>query len=225
MVEQRWLRTVHYPACVIDELTESFFAAPLLSIDETVLRAFPIDPFDVARTRRRPVVTATQAAALLAESDASANGDLSVTQMRARAELLKELAPLVRTTYTPIAPAARELSAPAVYAPLEPAFDVTAESALLAPTAFVALAAPRPDGIAVEHSAPVEPTEVERAPVPRPSTPVLMITSPRARGWVTGALLALSGLFVGGAFVCAALMRTEARIESMPAASAAVAPR
>lgn len=223
MVEQRWLRTVHYPACVIDELTESFFAAPLLSIDETVLRAFPIDPFDVARTRRRPLVTATQAAALVAESNDSANGDLSVTQMRARAELLKELAPLVRTTYTPVAPAARELSAPAVYAPLEPAVDLTPAPVVFA--AFAAFAVPRPDGAAVEGSAQLETFEVEHAPTPRPSTPVLMISSPRARGWVTGALLALSGLFVGGAFVCAAMMRTEARIESMPAASAAVAPR
>lgn len=197
MVEQRWLRTVHYPACVIDEVTESFFAAPLLSIDETVLRAFPIDPFDVARTRRRAVVSAAQA-------DALVSGDLSATQMRARAALLEELAPVVRTQFTPQAPrvdAERELGAPAAYAPLEPNFDYTPAPAV---------------------AAPVE-AEVE-LPAPRPSTPVFMVTTPRAKGWVTGALIALAGVFVGGAFVCAALTRNEARIESMPSVTAAIAP-
>lgn len=223
MVEQRWLRTVQYPACVIDiveELTESFFAAPLLSIDETVLRAFPIDPFDVARTRRRPVLTVNQAEALVANaSDASASGDLSPTQMRARAALLEELAPVVRTQYTPIASvarvasvakAARELAAPATYAPLEPNFDYTPAPAV---AAGAAVAVP----CAVSASIAL--------PEPRPSTPVIMVATARARGWVTGALLALAGVFVGGAFVCAALTRNEARIESMPSVTAAIAPQ
>lgn len=75
MVEQRWLGktkrgegnlALQYPPCVIDEVTDSFFAAPLLSIDESVIRAFPVDPFDVARTRRRRTVSATDAEALIA---------------------------------------------------------------------------------------------------------------------------------------------------------------
>ncbi len=195
MVEQRWLRTVQYPACVIDEITQSFFAAPLLSIDVTVLRAFPVDPFDVARTRRRPAVSAAQAFALV-------SNDLSSTQMRARAALLEELAPIVRTQLTPYAPAAaaRELGAPATYAPLEPNFDYT----------------PAPASVA----APVGSTA--HLPEPRPSTPVFMVTTPRAKGWVTGALLALAGIFVGGAFVCTALTRNEARSEPLPSATAAI---
>jgi len=174
MVEQRWLRTAndtnglsmavpYSPSMnvIIDEITESFFAAPLLSIDETVLRAFPVDPFDVARTRRRPVVSVVQAEQLVGSSP------------------LDELVapPSVRTHYEP------EQSAPASYAPVP---------------SVVAAASPAPV-LAIAESG--------------------MAAS---RGWLAGSLIALAGIFVGGALVCAALTRTEARIEPMPSATAAL---
>lgn len=42
-----------YPDCVIAELAESLFTFPTLSIDESALRSVPVDPFDLARSRRR----------------------------------------------------------------------------------------------------------------------------------------------------------------------------
>ena len=175
MVEQRWLRTAndtnglsmampYSPSMnvIIDEITESFFAAPLLSIDETVLRAFPVDPFDVARTRRRPVVSAVQAEQLVSSTP------------------LDELVapPSVRTHYEP------EQSAPASYAPV--------------PAVVAAAASPAP-ALAIADSG-----------------------TAASRGWLAGSLIALAGIFVGGALVCAALTRTEARIEPMPSATAAL---
>lgn len=166
---------------IIDEITDSFFAAPLLSIDETVLRAFPVDPFDVARTRRRPVVSAVQAEQLVGSSP------------------LEELVapPAVRTHYHD----EPELGGAAVYLPA-PSVPVVA-----APAASV-----------------VAPVIRESRAAATMLVPALVVRPNASRGWLAGGLIALAGIFIGGALVCAALTRTEARVEPMPAPTAALEP-
>lgn len=211
MVEQRWLRTANEAngglsvpgtggstgvsySPIIDEITESFFAAPLLSIDETVLRAFPIDPFDVARTRRRQIVSASQAEQLVGAGEPPP----SSTKRSALEELIA--APTVRTHFEEDR---RELSAPATYA--RPSDSDLAAPSAAAPAVIVPALAPLPI-IEAAPSAPVAPA----------------VVAPSSSGWLAGGLLALAGIFVGGALVCAALTRNEARIEPMPSATAAL---
>lgn len=200
MVEQRWLRTTNdargtsLPAAyspVIDEITESFFAAPLLSIDESVLRAFPVDPFDVARTRRRQAVSSSQAEQLVGGAPSSKRSALD--------ELVA--APSVRMQLEP------ELSAPARYA--RPS-DSDLAPPLAAPQVIIPAPARVPSGAAV-------------APASAEPARVLASTRPAQSGWLAGALIALAGIVVGGALVCAALTRNEAKVEPMPSPTVALA--
>lgn len=176
MVEQRWLGSakrvqsnlaLEYPPCVIDEVTDSFFAAPLLSIDESVIRAFPVDPFDVARTRRRRALSATDA-------DALVGGGQDVA---GRASM-EHFVPPSHVRLPPAPPSESEVG-------------------------VAQYAEPSAADLLVVDTAPLLMPQV----APAPLAPVL-VAAPRSHGWMAGALIALAGVLLGGALVCAGLSRS-----------------
>ncbi|NOU30124.1 MAG: hypothetical protein HOO96_19655 [Polyangiaceae bacterium] len=74
------LSPAEYPRTMIAEapaFRDAMVGAPLLAlpIDEAWLRSVPVDPFDVARTKRRVVITAEAAAKLISREAAQVGAD------------------------------------------------------------------------------------------------------------------------------------------------------
>ncbi len=205
------LSPAEYPRTMIAEapaFRDAMVGAPLLAlpIDEAWLRSVPVDPFDVARTKRRVVVTAEAAAKLISREAVQVGADRTeeldascvlevLDAVEAAAVVVPAAAP------APIAARAASIAEPARPEPRRAATVAPRVRDTFAPVAFGAFAAAEGDAfVAVPPALTPVPftTPVPFEPHAEPATR----RRPLSAGWWAAAVVCLlSCVGVAGAGV------------------------
>lgn len=198
------LSPAEYPRTTIAEapaFRDAMVGAPLLAlpIDEAWLRSVPVDPFDVARTKRRVVITAEAAAKLVSREAIQVGADRTE---ELDASCVLEVLDAVEAEVGPVA------AAPAPAPAVEPARPEPRRAATVAPRVVRDTFAPVAFGVAGEGDAlvavpPVLTPVPFTTPVPfEPHPEPTVRRRPLSAGWWAAAVVCLlSCVGVAGAGV------------------------